>query len=116
MCPQGGHTPQVGIHRLCYGGTTLKSGVRKCLEAISVSWNPASRPIVLLREGMYPCMLNSLSRTTEDSLSEEVPWVRPLVDLVRRGRAPVLAMETGPSALSKKFSAELLAYLPLSPG
>lgn len=27
-----------------------------------------------------------------------------------------IVMETGLSALSKKFSAELLAYLPLSPG
>lgn len=81
-----------------------------------MSWNCASRPIVLLREGMYPCMLNSLSRPTEHSLGEEVPWVRPHVDLVRRGRTTVLFMETGLSALSKKFSTVLLACLPLSPG
>lgn len=81
-----------------------------------MSWNCASRPFILLREGMYPCMMNSLNRPTEHSLGEEVPWARPHVDLVRRGRATVLVMETGPSALSKKFSAELLVYLPLSPG
>lgn len=56
-------------------------------------------------------MLNSLSRPAEHSLGEEVPWIGPLVDLVRRGRATVLVMETGLSTLSKKFSAELQAYL-----
>lgn len=39
--------------------------------------------------GGNPCMLNSLSRPAEHSLGEEVPWVRPPVDLVRRGRATV---------------------------
>lgn len=100
MCiPQGGHP-----HRLV---TTVFDMEALHLEAMAVSWNCASRSIALLRARSL--CVDCLSGPAEHRLGEEIPWVK-------RGRDTVLVMETGPSSLRKKLSAELLAYLPLSSG